>query len=123
MNKMILAGLLGAAMAVAQEPDNSKKNERIHKAGEMTAQDQGKSEADVETTRKVRQAVMAVENLSMDGKNVKIITNNGKVTLRGPVASDSEKSSIEAAAKQAAGGQNVTSELEVKKAGTQPSSK
>jgi hyperosmotically inducible protein len=120
MKNIILAGLLGAAIAVAQEPDNTKKNEQIHKAGEMTAQDQGTSEQDVETTRKVRQAVMAVDNLSMDGKNVKIITANGKVTLRGPVASDSEKAAIEAAAKQVAGGQNVTSELEVKKAGNQP---
>jgi osmotically-inducible protein OsmY len=54
-------------------------------------------------------------SLSFTAKNVKIITVNGKVTLRGPVKSEQERATIEAAAKKIAGAGQVENLLELKK--------
>ena len=76
--------------------------------------DQGGSEADRKITQQIRQAVMKDGSLSFNAKNVKIITVNGKVTLRGPVKTAAERSAIDAAAKSAAGANQVDNQLEVK---------
>gem|GEM_PF-712844 len=96
-------------------PDNSRVNARDKDSKALTPMDQGGSEADRNITQQIRQAVVKDGSLSFTAKNVKIITINGKVTLRGPVKSDAERASIEAAAKSAAGVTQVDNQLEVKK--------
>jgi hyperosmotically inducible periplasmic protein len=90
--------------ATARDADNSRVNERDRYAGEDTADQQKENEQDRELTQKVRQSVMADDSLSTYAKNVKIISQNGTVTLKGPVNSEAEKKSIVARAVQAAGG-------------------
>ncbi len=95
-------------------PDNSRVNARDRSGQTLTPTDQGSSESDRKITQHVRQAVVKDSSLSFTAKNVKIITINGKVTLRGPVKSDAEKATIEAAARSVAGDGQVESFLEVK---------
>jgi osmotically-inducible protein OsmY len=78
-----------------------------------TAGDQSENEQDRTITENVRKAVSSDDALSTNAKNVKIITNNGTVTLRGPVKSQKEKVDIEAKAKQIAGVKNVDNQLEI----------
>jgi hyperosmotically inducible protein len=97
------------------EADNTKVNERDRNDGTLTAMDQGNGEQDVKITQQIRQAVMDDDSLSFNAKNVKIITIDGKVTLRGPVANSKERTTIGAAAKKVAGGARVDNQLEVEK--------
>jgi hyperosmotically inducible periplasmic protein len=64
-------------------------------------------------TQKIRKAIHEDKSLSTYAHNIKIITQDGKVTLRGPVRSDDEKSNLEAKAASVAGQENVTNQLEV----------
>lgn len=91
--------------------DNTKNN--ADKPG-ITAQDQPENESDREITQRVRTAV-GKDGFSLNARNVKIITSNGRVTLRGPVASDKEKTDVAAAAQQTAGVTSVDNQLEVNK--------
>lgn len=102
------------AQKPATEPDNSKVNARDKGGNTLTPMDQGPSEGDRKITQQIRQAVVKDGALSFTAKNVKIITINGKVTLRGPVKTDAERASIEAAAKKIAGATQVENLLEVK---------
>jgi len=77
--------------------------------------DQSNSQTDLKITQQIRQAVMADGSLSFTAKNVKIITEGGRVTLRGPVNNQQERSNIEAAARKVAGVAVVDNQLEVKK--------
>jgi hyperosmotically inducible protein len=97
----------------AVEPDNSGRNVRDRDDQNKTTGDQSENEADRTITQNVRRAVTADDSLSTNAKNVKIITNNGTVTLRGPVKSQKEKAEIEAKAKQVAGVKGVDNQLEV----------
>ena len=97
----------------AVEPDNSGRNVRDRNDQNKTAGDQSESEADRTISQNIRQAVTADDSLSTNAKNVKIITNDGTVTLRGPVKSEKEKAEIEAKAKQVAGVKRVDNQLEV----------
>jgi hyperosmotically inducible protein len=97
------------------QPDNSKMNERDRVESTVNAQDQGTSKADVELTRKIRQAVVKQKSLSADAQNIKIITINGMVTLKGPVKSMTEKNQIEKIANGIAGAPKVASQIEVEK--------
>jgi len=101
--------------APSTQPDNSRVNERDRSANALTPTDQGTSESDRKLTQQIRQAVMKDGSLSFTAKNCKIITVNGKVTLRGVVNSAQERSSIEAAAKGIAGVNQVDNLLEIKK--------
>lgn len=96
-------------------PDNTKVNERDRNSAAQTPPDQRENESDLKITQQIRQAVMADDSLSFTAKNVKIITAGGKVTLRGPVKSDAERSAIEAAARKVAGANQVDNQIEVKK--------
>jgi osmotically-inducible protein OsmY len=81
----------------------------------LTPEDQGGSPADREVTQKIRKAlVIDSSGYSTTAKNIKIITVNGKVTLRGPVKTDAEKTGIVAIAKGIAGDANVDDQLDVK---------
>jgi len=94
--------------------DNTGKNTRDRNNATLTPMDQGNDKADVEMTRKIRKEVVAIKSLSTNGHNVKIITNKGKVTLRGPVDSEDERRQIVDIAKRAATAENVHDQLEVK---------
>jgi osmotically-inducible protein OsmY len=93
--------------------DNTEKNERDRSVNALTPTDQGESEADRTLTQRVRQDVMKQDDLSVNAKNVKIITQNGVVTLRGPVESAQEKSVIVRTATGVSGVQRVNDQLEV----------
>ncbi len=81
----------------------------------MTAEQQSEATADRELTQKIRKAIMADKSLSTYGHNVKIITKDGAVTLKGPVPSDDEKLKIASLAADAAGGPDkITNQLMVK---------
>lgn len=95
-------------------PDNSKANKRDRSKQEPTADQQKENANDREITRKIRRAIMEDKSLSTYAHNIKIITQDGTVTLKGPVSSDDEKASIEAKAAQVVGQDHVTSQLEVK---------
>ena len=95
------------------EPDNSGRNVRDRDDQTKTPGDQSENEADRTITQNIRQALTADDSLSTNAKNVKIITNDGTVTLRGPVKSEKEKTDIEAKAKQVAGVKRVDNQLEV----------
>lgn len=95
-------------------PDNSATNQRDRgSAASPTPIDQGESEADRRITADIRKAIMAEPGLSMNAQNCKVITKNGKVTLRGPVATQAERDTIEAKAKTVSGVNSVVNELEV----------
>ena len=97
----------------AAQPDNTARNAADKDEGAKTAQDQPENEQDRQITAEVRKAVTSDDSLSTEAKNVKIITSDGTVTLRGPVKSEKEKSDIEAKAKQVAGVKKVDNQLEV----------
>lgn len=97
--------------------DNTQKNERDRNGGMLTPADQGESDSDRNITKTIRQSVFDNDQLSVTAKNVKIITTNGVVTLRGPVASQDEKATIESAATRAVGVRSVDDQLEVEGAG------
>ena len=80
---------------------------------EQTAEQQKETKTDRETARQIRRALMKNKSLSTYAHNVKIITQDGKVTLKGPVRTEKEKKTVEKAAATVAGKKNVTSELEV----------
>jgi hyperosmotically inducible periplasmic protein len=98
--------------AADNAPDNTGRNVR-DRGDTRTAGDQSETEADRTVTQKIRQAVVADDSLSMTAQNVKIITVNGAVTLRGPVKSETEKQKIAAMAQQVAGAGKVQNHLEV----------
>ena len=95
------------------EADNSGRNVRDRNDATKTPGDQAENEADRTITQNIRQAIVGDDSLSTNGKNVKIITADGNVTLRGPVASEKEKSTIAAKAQQIAGVKQVDNQLEV----------
>lgn len=94
--------------------DNSGKNQTNGKPTTPSAQDQAGNDHDIGITKKIRQAVVADDSLSITAKNVKIITVNGMTTITGPVNSQLEKENIAQKAYQIAGATNVDNQLEVK---------
>jgi hyperosmotically inducible periplasmic protein len=112
---------LAPAYASAQDssaqqpaPDNTKVNQRDRNKAEPTADQQKESQPDREIARKIRRSLVQDKNLSTYARNVKIIAQDGMVTLKGPVRSDEEKTAVEAKAAEIAGADKVTSQLEVK---------
>lgn len=95
-------------------PDNTGRNVRDRSGATLTPGDQSESQADRTLTQQIRKAVVADKSLSTMAKNIKIITVNGVVTLRGPVKNPHEKQTIEAKAQQIAGVNNIDNQLEVK---------
>ena len=86
-----IAGTAATAQDQSTKPDNSAQN----KNQDQTAQNQSSAASDRELTAKVRKAIVADKDLSTYAHNIKIITQNGTVTLKGPVKSDEEKQKIE----------------------------
>jgi osmotically-inducible protein OsmY len=104
-----------ALPAVAQQtaPDNTKVNKADRAKGAVTADQQKESAADRELTKKIRQSVIDDKSLSTYAHNVKIVAQDGQVTLKGPVRSEAEKTSIAAKATEIAGAGKVTNEITV----------
>ena len=122
----LCAGLLlgsSGVLARAQEPagqqaapaaDNTKVNERDRSQNEPTADQQKDNRSDRDLTQQIRQSIMKDKSLSTYAHNVKIIAQDGMVTLKGPVRSEEEKRVVETKANEVAGANKVTSQLEVK---------
>ena len=114
----LLAGM--ATLTSAQDnspqppPDNTKVNQRDKDKTEPTADQQKENPSDRDIAQQIRKSVMKDKSLSTYAHNVKIIAQNGMVTLKGPVTSDDEKKAIETKAAAVVGQDKVTSELEVK---------
>jgi len=94
--------------------DNTGVNKRDRKDSEPTADQQKNDKTDLDLTAQIRRSITKDKDLSVDAHNIKIIAQDGKVTLKGPVASSSEKKAVEAKAAEVAGSGNVTSEIEIK---------
>lgn len=93
--------------------DNTLKNKRDQSTEALTPGDQGESESDRSITTQVRRDVVADDKLGITAKNVKIITREGVVTLRGPVSNAEERALVEGYAKRAAGVQSVDNQIEI----------
>ena len=102
------------AASDSTEADNTQRNSSEQNKDTNTAEKQSSSKDDLALTQKIRQAVMKDGSLSMNAKNVKIIAQNGKITLKGPVESQQEKDAIATKAGEIAGKDNVDDQLEVK---------
>jgi hyperosmotically inducible protein len=96
------------------KPDNTATNERDRSGETKTSGDQSNSSADLKITQSIRQALMKDSELSTTAKNIKIITANGHVTLRGPVKTAQEKAKVDQIARSAAGGAQIDDQLDVK---------
>lgn len=102
-----------SANAPTADADNSARNERDRSDSTLTPLDQGGSEADRDVTQLVRQRILDEDGFSVNAQNVKIITQDGVVTLRGPVATSEEKAQIAAITASANGVKRVDNQLEV----------
>ena len=112
-----IAGTPNAARAQDQAnppsstaPDNSARN----KAQTNTAENQKENTSDREITQKIRRSITAEKSLSTYAHNVKIITQDGQVTLKGPVRDESEKQTIASKAADVVGTEKVNNQLTVK---------
>jgi osmotically-inducible protein OsmY len=103
--------------ALAQDTpaaDNTSKNQRDRSGETRTSGDQSNSSEDVKITATIRRAIVKDHSLSSTAKNVKIITADGTVTLRGPVKNEAEKTKIAELAQSSAGNAKIDNQLEVK---------
>jgi len=118
MKNLTLTLLTAAAFtcpAIGQtNADNTAKNDRDTSGETLTPIDQSNKPADIKITADARKLIVADKSLSSDAKNVKIITIDGVVTLRGPVKSETEKSLVAKYAKEA-GASSVTNQIEIVK--------
>ena len=115
------ASVLGTALIAGPSPkqdqqpapDNTKTNKRDRDSSSPTADQQKMNATDRDLAKRVRQSLMSDKSLSTYAHNIKIVARGGKVTLKGPVRSEEEKSAIEAKATEVAGAGNVMNQLEV----------
>jgi len=122
ISKLLAWGIFSTVMSMSAlslngadtQPDNSKINERDRNDETLTPGDQSNTEADRDITQKIRKSIVKDKSLSTVAKNVKIITVDGKVTLRGPVNSETEKKQISDIATKVAAADHVDNQLEVK---------
>lgn len=104
----------GASAPASREPDNSGVNKRDRGNTTVTPGDQASgSDADRTITAEVRRSITSESGMSVNARNVKIVTIGGVVTLRGPVASQTERDLIESKARAVAGVTSVDNQLEV----------
>jgi len=93
--------------------DNTKVNKRDRQTNAVTADQQKNGKSDVQITADIRKALVDDKDLSTYAHNVKIVTRNGTVTLKGPVRSADEKKAIESKAEEVAGSGKVKSMISV----------
>ncbi|MGA3131206.1 MAG: BON domain-containing protein [Terracidiphilus sp.] len=110
----ILASFLCAlgtiAFSAQQAPDNSGNNQQQN----VTADQQSNAAADRAITQKIRKALIADKSLSTYAHNVKIITQNGMVTLKSPVKSEEEKQKVASTAAEIVDAGKIDNQLTVK---------
>jgi osmotically-inducible protein OsmY len=112
---LCVVAVAGYGQTSGTQPDNTKVNERDRNAGEATADQQKVNATDQDLTKNIRQSVMADKSLSTYAHNIKIISQNGAVTLKGPVKSNDEKRALVAKAIAVAGSADkVTDQISVK---------
>ena len=97
------------------DADNTGINERDRDNNNVTPMDQGNSEIDIDLTQRIRRSLMKNDSLSFTAKNVKVITRDGQVVLRGPVKTEEEKTMVYRCAVDEAGVGHVANQLEVEK--------
>jgi osmotically-inducible protein OsmY len=105
-----IAGVSASAQAPA---DNTKVNTRDRDNAAVTADQQKENAADRDLTKQIRRALTKDKTLSSYAHNVKIVTQDGQVTLKGPVRSENEKQTVEHAAIDVAGVGHVTNQLSI----------
>ena len=111
---LIVGTAIPHAQATSQTPpDNTAVNTRDRAPAAKTADQQGNSKADLEMTQKIRRAITQDKTMSTYAHNVKVITLDGHVTLKGPVHTAAEKSALEAKAIEIAGAGKVTNQISV----------
>jgi hyperosmotically inducible protein len=114
LGSLALSASLMAALAPRRQdaaaPDTTNLNED---QTSPTADQQKMNPSDRALTQRIRKAIHHDKSLSSYGRNIKIFTQHGKVTLRGPVRSEEEKGNLEAKAVSVAGQENVSNQLEV----------
>ena len=95
-----------------QDADNTRLNKRDRDdALSTTPMDQ--PNASVDLVAQVRKAIVDDDNLSMQAHNVKVVVDHGVVTLRGPVASASEKARVGQLAAGVRGVTRVDNQLDI----------
>ena len=113
---ILLCGAYTSARAQSSDataPDNSGINMRDRSNDAVTAGEQSGDKGDLQLTAQIRRAIVKDKSLSMMAHNVKIISVNGAVTLRGPVKSEQEKTTIASKAQAIAGADHVNDQLEI----------
>jgi hyperosmotically inducible protein len=112
---LLIALLSSPATAFSPQtaPDNTKVNTRDRAKGAATADQQKDNATDRDLTQRIRKALMADKSLSTYAHNVKVITQGGQVTLKGPVRTDEEVKSVESKAVEVAGAGHVTNQMSV----------
>jgi osmotically-inducible protein OsmY len=108
--------LCSSCLLFSQEPgksDNTRVNKRDRSSEEVTADQQKQNSSDIELTRKIRSSISKDKSLSTYAHNVKVITQDGIVTLKGPVRSEEESKVIESKAAEVAGASNVKNQLDI----------
>jgi osmotically-inducible protein OsmY len=112
---LAVAALMTSAITVTAQPppDNTKVNTRDRAKGAVTADQQKENRGDRDLTQRIRRALMQDKTLSSYAHNVKVIAQDGQVTLKGPVRSEDEKRNVEAKATTVAGAGHVTNEMSV----------
>jgi osmotically-inducible protein OsmY len=112
---VVLVGVPSVSTAAlgAQAPDNTKVNTRDRAEGAVTADQQKENATDRDLTQKIRRSLARDKALSTYAHNVKIVSQGGQVTLKGPVRSEQEKQTVESKAVEVAGAGKVVNELSV----------
>jgi len=110
--------VLSAVPAVAQQPPTNTHgtqpdNTKVNRPSAINADTQKNDKRDLTITQDIRKAIMADKSLSTYAHNVKVITENGNVTLKGPVRSEDERKTVTAKAIEVAGRDHVANELTV----------
>jgi hyperosmotically inducible periplasmic protein len=106
-------GITALVSAQAPQADSTKVNARDRQEGAVTADQQKNDVTDRQATQKIRQSLMRDKGLSTYAHNVKVIAQDGQVTLKGPVRSDAERQTVEAKATEVVGAGHVVNELSV----------
>jgi len=109
----LVAGTGWAAQDKPAAPDNTRANQADRAPDAPTADQQKNNKSDRETAKEIRKALTSDKSLSTYAHNVKVVAQNGTVTLKGPVRSEDEKKAVEAKAAEVAGASNVKNELTV----------
>jgi hyperosmotically inducible periplasmic protein len=112
------SGTTHTTSGAAAAPDNTKINERDqpgrpNATNAPTPTDQANDLADLAITQQIRKALVADGSLSVEAQNLKVITANGVVTLRGPVKSEAERAAVVARARELTGHNRVDDQIEV----------